>query len=56
VSVVLMLLGVAEFIYHYLHKGLHFDAVPVIGSEFTQVIGVFIFTIAYTSLVRIDQF
>lgn len=52
VSVVLMFLGVVEFIYHYLNKGLHFDAIPIVGNEYTQVIGVFIFTLAYTSLVR----
>jgi amino acid permease len=51
VSVVLMFLGVVEFIYHYLNKGLHFDAIPIVGNEYTQVIGVFIFTLAYTSLV-----
>jgi amino acid permease len=44
-----ILLG--EFSWHFVHKGLHPDAVPNFGTTYTQIISIFILSYAYPMLI-----
>jgi hypothetical protein len=44
-----ILLG--EFSWHFIHRGLHPDAVPNFGTTYTQIISIFILSYAYPMLV-----
>jgi hypothetical protein len=52
ISCIVMAFGVVEFCWHYIAKrGVHWDAVPLFGSSYTQLVSVMIFTLSFTTLV-----
>jgi amino acid permease len=52
VSCAVMIFGVVEFCWHYIVKrGIHWNAVPLFGTSYTQLVSVMIFTLSFTTLV-----
>jgi hypothetical protein len=52
ISCVVMIFGVVEFCWHYIAKrGIQWDAVPLFGTSYTQLVSVMIFTLSFTTLV-----
>lgn len=46
-SFIMLIVLTVEFCIHYVTHGLHFNTVPLIGDDFTSVIGTVIFNLAF---------
>lgn len=50
-SILVVLFCLAEFIWHFSDRGLDYTAVPLVNDELQQLLGVFIFSLGFASLV-----
>jgi hypothetical protein len=52
ISCAVIIFGVVEFCWHFIVKrGLQWNAVPLFGTSYTQLVSVMIFTLSFTTLV-----
>jgi hypothetical protein len=51
VSVLVVLFCVVEFMFNFISRGLHWENVPVVNTDFQQLLGVFIFSLGFASMV-----
>jgi hypothetical protein len=42
---------VGEFVYSFIARGIHWENVPVVNTDFQQLLGVFIFSLGFASMV-----